>query len=210
MKILFIKKPSLLREGIVQLLNRRFNESEICVCDGSRDSIYLKKENLCDLIILDIEVELSYKEIIKMYKQNNKKIIIWLADKESMELNQLFSQGLDGYFYNGMEEEELLEAIKLVQKGKKYIHPALSCHLLAEYVRLQAKVPNQPEGMLSKREWEVLQLLSKGYNNLDIAMHLYLSDKTVKNYVSSILKKLEVPDRTNAVLKALRQEWIYV
>ncbi|WP_112182371.1 MULTISPECIES: response regulator transcription factor [Paraliobacillus] len=210
MKILFVKKPSLLREGIVQLLNRRFQESVIRVSDGSSYSDDLITNELSDMIILDLEIDLSHKEIIEIYKQANKKVIIWVADKECKKLNELFTKNLDGYFYNGMEERELIEAIELVQKDKKYVHPALSRLLLADYVRIQTKVPSQPIGLLSNREWEVLQLLSKGYNNIDIATHLYLSDKTVKNYVSSILRKLEVPDRTNAVLKALKQKWIYV
>lgn len=210
MKILFVKNPSLLREGIFQLLSRRFQESEITVSDGSGYPDDLVANGLSDMIIIDLETDVPYKEIIKIYKECNKKVIIWVADKECMKLNELFTKDLDGYFYNGMEEKELMDAIQLVQKGKKYVHPALSCLLLADYVRIQQKVSKRPVGILSNREWEVLQLLSKGYNNIDIATHLYLSDKTVKNYVSAILRKLDVPDRTNAVLKALKQKWVYV
>lgn len=210
MKIMFMKKPSLLREGIVQLLTQRFQDLEMSVSDGSGYPDDLIKNELSDMIIIDLETDVPYKEIIDIYKQYNKKVIIWVADKECVELNELFKKDLDGYFYNGMEEKELMDAIQLVQKGKKYVHSALSCLLLEDYVRIQQKVLKRPVGILSNREWEVLQLLSKGYNNMDIATHLYLSDKTVKNYVSAILRKLEVPDRTNAVLKALKQKWIYV
>lgn len=207
MNIVFIKKPSLLREGIIELLKRRWDHERIYACDGSDIETYMSN---CDIAIIDIDLETSKLEIIEAFRDLQKKVIVWVSDRQHERLTKLFELGLDGYFYNGMEEQELLDALYIVKTGKKYIHPALSANLLEEYIRIHDKQPNQPLGVLSKREWEVLQLLSKGYNNVDIAASLYLSDKTVKNYVSSILKKLEVPDRTNAVIKALKQKWIYI
>ncbi|WP_235182989.1 response regulator transcription factor [Gracilibacillus boraciitolerans] len=64
--------------------------------------------------------------------------------------------------------------------------------------------------MFTRREWEVMELLTQGYSNQRISNQLYITDKTVKNHISSILRKLEVPDRTNAVLTVLRNKWFYV
>ena len=68
----------------------------------------------------------------------------------------------------------------------------------------------RPIGLLTRREWEVLGELVKGYQNEEIARNLNISDKTVKNHITSILGKLDVKDRTNAVLLALKERWFYL
>ncbi|MCF3943840.1 LuxR C-terminal-related transcriptional regulator [Oceanobacillus sp. APA_J-2(6-2)] len=68
----------------------------------------------------------------------------------------------------------------------------------------------RPIGLLTRREWEVLGELIQGCQNEEIAMNLNISDKTVKNHITSILSKLRVKDRTNAVLLALRERWFYL
>ncbi|MFB1049777.1 response regulator transcription factor [Paraliobacillus sp. JSM ZJ581] len=207
MNIIFIKRPSLLREGIVELLQRKLHNKKVYACDVTDLKAY---ERICGMVMIDITIDSPDLNLVHYFKQLGKKVIIWVSDEKNQQLAHVFKLGLDGYFYQGMEEKELLDAIYTIESGRKYIHPILSASLLEEYVRVNDKQPKQPMGILSNREWEVLQLLSEGYNNLDIAANLYLSDKTVKNYISSILKKLNVPDRTNAVLKAVKEEWLYI
>ncbi|WP_245911285.1 response regulator transcription factor [Paraliobacillus ryukyuensis] len=205
--ILFIKKSSLLQNSIMELLKKKWQSRIIALNDGKAldDNLYL-----CDLVIIDVALECPDLSLTKHCLARNKKVVAWVDQPDHKLLPKLFEMGLNGYFYNGMEEEELLHALYIIQLGKRYINPTLANNLLDEYVRIQNWQPSRPDDILSKREWEVLQLLSKGYNNFDIASTLYLSDKTVKNYVSSILKKLNVPDRTNAVLKALKQQWLHI
>lgn len=210
MKLLFVKNASLLREGMIELFKRKFAGIEVLCCDQSNYHEYLDEDKLSDLLILDIHTDVDKDKMIECYRTNNKKVIVWTEDQTSKEINHLFALGLDGYFYYTMEEKELTQAIELVLADGNFVHTALAANLLEEYVRTQTKQSVRPLGLLSKREWEVLQLLSKGYNNVDIANSLYLSDKTIKNYVSAILRKLEVPDRTNAVLKALEEKWVYL
>ncbi|MCZ0702439.1 two-component system response regulator DegU [Natronobacillus azotifigens] len=211
MKLLFVKKPSLLRDWIVQLLKRKFPNDEVFTCDHNNCYEYLDGCRTFDLVILDVHKDIPVDTIIQYYQTSTEsKIIAWVEDKESPILSRLFGFGLGGYLYYEMEEKEMIEAITKVLAGEKFIHPLLVTNLLEEYVQTQWKKPSPPLHILSNREWEVLQLLSKGYNNVDIATELFLSDKTVKNYVSSILRKLNVPDRTNAVLKALENKWICV
>ncbi|CQR46012.1 Transcriptional regulatory protein DegU [Paraliobacillus sp. PM-2] len=207
MNIVFIKKSSLLREGIVELLKRKWHNEKVYACDGTDIEKY---ESICEVAIIDLDLDSPDFKWIQYFYQLGKKVIVWVSDEKSQQLAHVFKLGLDGYFYKDMEERELLDALYLIESGEKYLHPVLSASLLEEYVRVNNKQPKRPVDILSNREWEVLQLLSKGYNNLDIAANLYLSDKTVKNYISSILKKLNVPDRTNAVLKAIKEEWLYI
>lgn len=188
-------------------LQRKWQDEKVLVSDGTDLEKYEKK---CDIVIVDIILDSPSLDIIQYFQRLGKKVIVWVSDEKNPQLACVFKLGLNGYFYQGMEETELVDALKAVKLGKTYIHPILAASLLEEYVRVNDKQPKQPTDLLSNREWEVLQLLSEGYNNLAIADNLYLSDKTVKNYISSILKKLNVPDRTNAVLKAVKEEWLYI
>ncbi|WP_067839502.1 response regulator transcription factor [Amphibacillus sediminis] len=210
MRLLFIKKSSLLRDGIVELLKRQFVNSKIYCCGESDESALIELGQKADLIIIDIHTAIAVESFAQYFQSLNKKVIAWVEDVSAPNTASLFALGLDGYLYFDMDEQALTQSIKLVLEDKRYVHPALANCLLEVYVRSQTKKPEPPIELLSKREWEVLQLLVKGYSNMRIANELYLSDKTVKNYVSSILHKLEVPDRTNAVLTALKKQWVYL
>lgn len=124
-------------------------------------------------------------------------------------LIKTFKMRLNGYFYNGMESQELTNAIDHIINSQTFIHPSLSNVLLEDYTtNKKTIVPSKPVGLLTRREWKVMELMTKGFRNEQIGNSLYISDKTVKNHVSSILKKFQVVDRTNAVLLALKKRWV--
>lgn len=206
-KIAVIKEPSFLREGIIGTLSNYLPGVTISAYGSSEKELIYMEENIADLLIIDRESDIDFFEIIELYQKNRRKIIVWLSHLEQDVLLRLFQRGLDGYFYISMELDEFLSAVSTILNGERYVHPVFSSVLLGDYVRnVASKVP-QPVGILTKREWEVLELMSQGLSNEEIAQALILSEKTVKNHVSSILKKLNVADRTNAVLFALRQRW---
>jgi len=100
--------------------------------------------------------------------------------------------------------EGLIEAIKGTAAGKTHVDPAVAGRLFAQVSRVAAPPRTAVAADLSPRELEVLRLLARGLNNADIAQRLYLSEGTVRNYVSAILAKLDVSDRTQAAVLALR------
>ncbi|SEO16210.1 two-component system, NarL family, response regulator DegU [Amphibacillus marinus] len=210
MELLFIKKSSLLRDGIIELLKRQFVDSRITCCDEKDEHMLIHLGEKSDLIIIDIHTPVSVEPLARHLSSLNKKVIAWVEDINAPCTTSLFAIGLNGYLYYDIDERTLTKAINFVLEGKRFVSPVLASCLVELYARSQSKQLQPPIGVLSKREWEVLQLLVKGYSNVRIANELFLSDKTVKNYVSSILNKLEVPDRTNAVLKALKEQWIYL
>lgn len=99
--------------------------------------------------------------------------------------------------------EELAAAIRTVARGGALIDPAVTPKVVAEFARLAApaRSPHLPDP-LTERELEILQLLAQGLNNRDLAQRLFLAEGTVKNYISTILQKLEARDRTHAVARA--------
>lgn len=208
MRIAIMKEASIYREVLLSVLSNEFNDYDVITVDPKQQDKL--QDDLIDLLIVDIDTAADINSLIKHYIDNNKHVIIWTEDSTHPELTNLFKLDLQGYFYNGMEKEALIKAIKKILLGKQYIHEELAPMLLGEYRQLHNRQQKRPVGVFTRREWEVMELLTQGYSNQRISNQLYITDKTVKNHISSILRKLEVPDRTNAVLTVLRNKWFYV
>ena len=112
--------------------------------------------------------------------------------------------GASGYLLKDTPREGLIAAIKGTAAGKTHVDPAVAGKLFEHAARVTALPQTSIADDLSPRELEVLRLLGRGLNNADIARQLYLSEGTVRNYVSAILAKLDVSDRTQAAVLALR------
>jgi DNA-binding NarL/FixJ family response regulator len=113
--------------------------------------------------------------------------------------------GAAGYLLKGTPRAMLLESVKGTAAGQTYVDPAVAGKLLGQIAQQTTPPPNQAIlDALSERELDVLRLLARGLSNSEIASRLYLSPGTVRNYVSSVLGKLQVADRTHAAVLALR------
>jgi DNA-binding NarL/FixJ family response regulator len=112
--------------------------------------------------------------------------------------------GASGYLLKDTPRDALVSAIEGTVNGKTYIDPSVAGKLFNQISRGFAPVDKQAIQSLNEREMEVLRLLAGGMSNTEIANHIFLSDGTIRNYVSSILTKLGVNDRTQAVVLALR------
>lgn len=216
MEIVLIKEASLLREGMLKILEENFPDYKITAYNSEEYEALPFHHTTADLVMVDMDSKINIESAVHHYKKFNiSVIIIWSLSNAGDRLVDLFKMDLCGYFYYGMDREELITGIRSVLSGKKYVHEALAPILLGDYVRLSNHAVEEREEEkymenLSRREWEVLELLTKGCKNEQIAKLMYISEKTVKNHVSNILKKLAVPDRTNAVLKALRNRWFVI
>ncbi|WP_226036190.1 response regulator transcription factor [Aquibacillus saliphilus] len=207
-KFYIVMEASLFRDGITEILKNELNNFQVCTINPSE---VLNQPDLAEVIIVNLDSEIDVTPIISKYQNANKKVIVWANELNEGQLTELFKLNLNGYLYNGIEKEDLINAITSVLKGDVYIDNKLSPILLEDYVRVHTKRQvDRPIGVLTKREWEVLELMVKGYSNERLGQELFISDKTAKNHVSSILSKMKVCDRTNAVLKALKNDWYLV
>jgi two-component system response regulator DegU len=131
--------------------------------------------------------------------------------------------GAYGYLLKEMEASDLVEAVRIVANGGAYIHPKVTGKVVEEFRRLsgqeeamELQIGNQERNpansklieSLTRREREVLQLMAEGKSNRVIGDTLFISEKTVKNHVSSILQKLDVQDRTQAVVVSIKNGWV--
>lgn len=195
--------------GIMDIVEKHLPEYEIVFhtpeeCDGPFFNIPTG-----DLFLIEAS-EKKNLQLIYVLRKQGKKVILWLNHADEAQTRHLFNLQCDGYISNNMSCQELIIAIKTVLQGDSYIHQDLAAELFKDYCKMKANRVPRPANLLSEREWEVLELLTQGYSNIDMAKVLFITDKTVKNHVSSILKKLDVPDRTNAVLLALRHRWFVI
>ncbi|WP_196493794.1 response regulator transcription factor [Ornithinibacillus caprae] len=207
-KISIIKEKDLVRDVVLEKLQEMLPEHILTAYNSDEFRLLRHDEHEADLMIIDMNTSINIIDAVHTYTERNVKIAVWSSELESDRLTELFRLGLHGYFYNGMEISELLFAIKTMLNGTQYIHPKLGAVLLNDYIKVTNRKPTRPSGILTEQEWNVLEHIVKGHNNGSIASSLFISANTVNNHVSSILKKLHVSDRTNAVILAVKNNWV--
>lgn len=161
-----------------------------------------------DLLLIDTSTEIDLQKLVSYHVDSNIKIGLILNEKDRIRLTQLLELDIDGYFLIDMETEEINAGISIIEKGYTYIHPKITTFLHQEYLKLTKSIKERPEGLLTNREWQVLEEIAKGNSNELIAENLLISDKTVKNHVASLLRKFRVSDRTSAVVHAIKNGYL--
>jgi DNA-binding NarL/FixJ family response regulator len=149
--------------------------------------------------------------VLQKLKENkcSSRILILTIHNEIEYLMKAVDIGVDGYILKDSESDVLRKAIFAVKSGESYIQSELAA-LLKEKLENSDKGILEEESILTKREMEVLRLLTEGLFNKEIAYHLSISEKTVKNHVSNIFKKISVSDRTQAAVYAIRNNIVEI
>lgn len=219
----------LLREGVKRILNMEIDFEVIGECGDGIQVVELCNELRPDVVLMDINMPIENgvvaTERLKEFFPEIKVIILSIHDDESYVFETL-RKGASGYLLKDMEAESLINAIRSVVAGHAYIHPKVTGKLINQLRRMTyldtvgvaggdgsareagVKYIHQPNSPLTRREAEVLRLLAEGKSNKSIGEILFISEKTVKNHVSSILQKMEVEDRTQAVIIAIKNGWV--
>ncbi|WP_188454145.1 response regulator [Virgibacillus oceani] len=222
-KIVLVDDHKLFREGVKRILE--FEPSFEVVAEGDDGSVAseLVKMHDPDVVLMDINMPningvQATADLVENYPDAHV-IILSIHDDESYVTHAL-KTGARGYLLKEMDSDSLIEAIKVVSEGGSYLHPKVTHNLVQEYRRLAKENTagiaeygieyRKPLHLLTRRECEVLQLLAEGKSNRAVSESLYISEKTVKNHVSNILQKMNVNDRTQAVVSAIRKGWVEV
>ena len=223
-KIVIIDDHQLFREGVKRILDFEPSFQVVAEGDDGSEAMELVEQYQPDVIIMDINmpningVEAT-SQLIERYPAS-KVIILSIHDDENYVTHAL-KTGATGYLLKEMDADALIDAVKIVADGGSYLHPRVTHNLVKEYRRLSAdengsdKYISQveirrPLHLLTRRECEVLQLLADGKSNRGIGEALFISEKTVKNHVSNILQKMNVNDRTQAVVVAIKNGWVEI
>ncbi len=200
---------SLIREGLKQLLE--FDGTIKIVGEASNGIECLEKMNVYnpDVLLLDINMpEMNGIEVLKKMKDDNSqvKVLILTVHNEMDYLMKAIDIGVDGYILKDSESAELKKAIRAVRDGENYIQPSLIPTLNNQLVNRDTD--KDKISSLTNRELEVLIQVANGMFNKEIATNLNISERTVKNHISNIFKKIDVSDRTQAAVFAIKNNII--
>ena len=198
----------LIREGIKQILELEGNIHVVGQACNGEEAFNMAKELEPDIILLDINMpKLNGIETLKKIKDMGikTKVVILTIHEDKEYILKTLKLGADAYMLKDLSSDNLIRGIQEVAKGKKYIQSSV-----ADLVKEFSSYEEYPDtninkiNSLTKREYEVLILIAEGLNNKDIAENLYISEKTVKNHVSNIFKKLDINDRVQAAIFAYK------
>lgn len=200
---------SLIREGLKQLLE--FDGSIKVVGEASNGMECMDKLSIHnpDVLLLDINMpEMNGIEVLKRMKDENIpiKVLILTVHNEMDYLMKAIDIGVDGYILKDSESQELKKAINAVNNGENYIQPSLIPALNNQLVNRDSD--KDKIDLLTNRELEVLVQVASGMFNKEIALNLNISERTVKNHISNIFKKIDVSDRTQAAVFAIKNNII--
>ncbi len=206
-KVMLADDHILMREGIRQLLE--FDGSIEVIGEASDGEECLEKiESLKpDVLLLDINMpKKNGIEVLQEIKDKKIKIkvLILTVHNEIEYLMKAIDIGADGYMMKDSDFAELKRAINVVLSGENYIQPSLIPSLNKKLV--MKDMDKDKVDSLTKRELEVLICVAEGMFNKEIALSLDISERTVKNHMSNIFKKIEVSDRTQAAVFAIKND----
>ena len=207
-RILLVDDQRLMREGLRTLLELETDLDVVGEAADGQQALIAYEELNPTVVLMDIRMPVmdgvqATRRLLD--QQPNAKIIILTTFDDDQYVFEGLRAGALGYLLKDVSGEELSEAIRTIAKGGALIEPSIARRVLAEFSRLApptAQAAGSLTEELSEREAEVLRLLAKGLTNRQIAERLFLAEGTVKNYVSTILQKLGVDDRTQAALRA--------
>jgi len=212
-KILLVDDHLLVRQGIKKILELEEDFEVVGEAANGVEALEALENNEVDVILLDINMpELNGIETLRKIKEmdEDQKVIMLTFHDEREYLVETINLGANGYILKDAESDSLIKGIRDVNKGGSYVHPSLAGALLKDHKQTESepKLSKEMEDLkrLTRREKEVLSLISQGMNNREIANSLFISEKTVKNHVSNIFKKIHVNDRTQAAIFALKNQ----
>jgi two-component system, NarL family, response regulator DegU len=207
-RVLIADDHDLIRQGLKRIIS--FEEDLSIVGEAENGEKVLKLNNLLrpDVVLLDFNMPLMNGiETLKRIKQDEApvKVIILTVESDRKTIHEAIDVGADGYMLKDSAGLEIINAVKLVYQGEKYIDKSLVSMLFMD-IKVKDKRKFSIFENLSKREIEVLMNIARGLSNKEIGEWLYISEKTVKNYATNLFRKINVKDRVQATIFALEND----
>lgn len=221
-RVMIIDEHPLFRHGVRWALERSGNSVLIAESSDAASGLEQVRTHGPDVILIDAYLNTgSALELSRQFRHFSPQaaIIVLTEQEDEEQLFQSIKVGAAAYLLKDIEAEELVEAIVKVSQGIFLINDNVLSrpHVASRVLRTFREMATEEEPEvtplytpLSAREIEILDYISRGNSNKEIAKSLSISDQTVKNHITSILKKLNVNDRTAAVVHALRHGWIKI
>ncbi len=207
--ILIVDNQILFAEGLRSLLVSSGNYTVKGIASSGLECLGLIDKNRPDILIINSNIgEVSAMDILKIIRDHNMgiKVIFLSSEFDVNKAIQALDYGVDGYLLKDTTFNQLLVAIETVLDGAQFIQSSV---LNSVNVYL-AQNDNCKKTTLTKRENEILKMIAAGYLNKEIGSELNISERTVKNHVSSLFKKIGVSDRTQAAVYAIKNNMVKI
>lgn len=219
-RVMLVDDQQLIRQGIKMLLMSEEDLDVTAEASNGREALERIAQARPDVVLMDIRMPVmdgvtATRQIVQAHPEVGVIILTTFDDEEY--IFEGLRAGARGYLLKDISSEEMAEAIRVVAKGGALIQPSITRKVLSEFARLStpasasgaasaaAQQPARPSALpepLTERELEVLRCIAAGRSNREIAEELVITEGTVKNHVSNLIAKLQVRDRTQALLKA--------
>lgn len=196
----------LFRQGVVENLNAEEGFSVIGEAGTGEEAFRIVVEHPPEVLLLDIAMPgeggiATAQRVAAAYPQT--RVLMLTVSEDRDNLMQALKAGARGYVLKGVQAHELFHAVRAVTAGEVFVSPTLASTILYEMTRAQ---PADPLGELTEREQQILALVGQGLTNREIGDRLYLAEKTIKHYMTSVLQKLHVRSRVEAALLAMKKQ----
>ncbi len=205
-KVLIVDDHTVVRDGLMTMLGREEDFTVVGEAQNGLDAVERARELQPNVILMDLRMpEMDGVEAMRRIRDQDpevKFIVLTTFDSDEYIFDAI-EAGAKGYLLKDASREDLFQAVRAVHRGESLITPAVTARILDRFTQLSRQA--SPTDLLSEREVEVLQLISRGAANKEIGASLSISESTVKTHVANIFNKLEVNDRTDAVTQALQR-----
>jgi DNA-binding NarL/FixJ family response regulator len=204
MKVMIVDDHPLMRVGIAAIINARADMTVVAQAGTGEHAVGLFQRHKPDITLMDLRLpgEMGGVEAIAAIRSKSPRarfIVVTTYDGDE-DIHRALEAGAQGYVIKGMPYQTLVDALQRVHSGGRFLPPPVA----------RALAQRLPDSDLSSRELEVLHLLVSGNSNKDIAHLLGITEATVKSHVSTILMRLDVEDRTQAVVAALQRGLVHL
>jgi DNA-binding NarL/FixJ family response regulator len=204
MKVMIVDDHPLMRVGIAAIINARADMTVVAQAGTGEQAVGLFQRHKPDITLMDLRLpgEMGGVEAIAAIRSKSPRarfIVVTTYDGDE-DIHRALEAGAQGYVIKGMPYQTLVDALQRVHSGGRFLPPPVA----------RALAQRLPDSDLSSRELEVLHLLVSGNSNKDIAHLLGITEATVKSHVSTILMRLDVEDRTQAVVAALQRGLVHL
>jgi two-component system nitrate/nitrite response regulator NarL len=198
-RVAVVDDHPLYRDGVILTLRGAPDIDVVAEGASAMDAMRIGKSHAPDIMLLDVTMPGSGIDAAAAIRQDcaSIKLVMLTNSEDATHVSAALRCGARGYVLKGCSGAELLQIVRAIQNSESYITPALATRLLAQPNQVPVGAPD-----LSLRESQVLQLLSQGLMNKEIAGRLRLTEKTVKHYMTILMQKLQVRNRVEAVLAA--------
>ncbi|MCX6853048.1 MAG: response regulator transcription factor [Verrucomicrobia bacterium] len=209
-KTLLVDDQASFREAMHILLELDSSVEVVAEAANGEEALKLTSEHMPQVVLMDLQMPVMCgAEATRRIRDRHpgvRVLVLSVFDQEK-DVFEALRAGASGYILKNTPMAHMMDAIRIVAAGQTYLQPTIATQVVAEFNRLSRPITLSGEerrlaSMLSQREVEILQHLVRGMSNKEIASALSLTEGTVKNHMTRILDKLQVPDRTGAALKA--------